>query len=109
MTRYCYALDLVEDHKLIEEYLSYHKSVWPEIVKSIKDAGIEDMQIYRSGNRMFMIMETNETFTFERKESMDSANPKVVEWEKLMWKYQQAIPTAKEGEKWVLLEQIFQL
>ena len=109
MTRYCYALDLVEDQKLIEEYLNYHKAVWPEIIKSIKDAGIEDMQIFRAGYRMFLIMDTNESFTFKRKELMDSSNPKVIEWEKLMWKYQKAIPTAKAGEKWVLMEQIFQL
>lgn len=109
MKKHCFALDLKDDEELIEEYKAYHKKVWPEIIKSIKDAGIEDMEIYLVGNRMFMIMVVNESFSFERKQQMDENNPKVQEWETLMWKYQQALPIAKEGEKWILMERIFKL
>jgi len=109
MKRFCLALDLREDTKLIAEYEDYHKNVWPEIIKSIKGSGIEVLDIYRTGNRMFMIIEANEDFSFERKATMDATNPKVQEWEKLMWKYQQAIPHAKPGEKWVLMEKIFEV
>lgn len=109
MKRYCLALDLKDDPKLIEEYENYHKNVWPEIIKSIKDSGIEFLDIYRTGNRMFMIIAVNDDFSFEKKGTMDAANPKVQEWEKLMWKFQQAIPWAKPGEKWVLMEKIFEL
>lgn len=109
MNKYCYALDLKNDKNLIEEYVTYHQSVWPEITKSIKDAGIVDLEIYLVANRLFMIMIVNETFTFEKKASMDENNSKVQEWETLMWKYQQALPTAQEGEKWLLMEKIFQL
>jgi L-rhamnose mutarotase len=107
--RYCLALDLKDDEQLISEYEVYHKEVWPEIVKSIHDGGITGMEIYRAGNRLFMIMETGAAFSFENKSAMDAANPKVQEWEQLMWKYQQAIPVAKPGEKWVLMEKIFTL
>ena len=109
MKRYCLALDLKDDAALIAEYEEYHRKVWPEILKSIKDAGIEQMEIYRTGNRLFMIMETNESFNFGKKAKADAANEKVQEWEKLMWKYQQALPFAKPGEKWVLMEKIFSL
>lgn len=107
--RYCLALDLVNDPQLISEYEAYHRDVWPEIKKSITDSGITSMEIYRAGNRLFMIMETGAAFTFERKGAMDAANPRVQEWEQLMWKYQQAIPVAKPGEKWVLMDRIFSL
>jgi L-rhamnose mutarotase len=30
---------------------------------------------------------------------MDAGSEKVQEWETLMWKYQQAVPGAKPGEK----------
>ena len=56
-----------------------------------------------------MIMEANDSFSFERKAAMDAANPKVREWEELMWKYQQALPQAKQGEKWILMDKIFDL
>jgi len=101
--------DLKDDEKLIAEYKAYHKNVWPEILKSIKDAGIEKMEIYNKGNRLFMVMEVNASFSFEEKAKMDANNPKVQEWEQLMWKYQQKVPIAKEDEKWVLLDKIFEL
>jgi L-rhamnose mutarotase len=106
--RYCLALDLVDDPKLIAEYENYHKQVWPEILKSIHDSGIQSMEIYRAGNRLFMIIDALEAFSFEKKGQMDKLNPKVQEWEKLMWKYQQALPVAKAGEKWILMKKIFE-
>ncbi|WP_132052776.1 L-rhamnose mutarotase [Pseudocnuella soli] len=109
MKRYCLALDLVADPDLIAAYEQHHQQVWPEILQSIKDAGIVHMEIYRAGNRLFMIMEVSEEFSFEAKAAADAANPKVQEWEALMWQYQQAIPGAAPGEKWVLMDRIFAL
>ncbi len=109
MTRHCLALDLKDDPKLIKEYEAYHQNVWPEILKSIRDSGIDNMEIYRIANRLFMIMEVNESFSFEEKAKADQADTKVQEWEKLMWKYQQALPGAKPGEKWMLIDRIFKL
>ena len=106
---YSLALDLVNDEKLIEEYKAHHRRVWPEIIASIKDSGIQRLDIYCTGNRLFMIIEADENFSFERKTQMDEANPAVQEWETLMWKYQQAIPWAAAGEKWILMDKIFEL
>ncbi len=109
MKRYCLALDLKDDPTLIAEYEKYHQNSWPENLKAIKDAGIEVMDIYRTGNRLFMIMETKDDFSFEEKSKSDATNQKVQEWEKLMWKYQQSLPHAKPGEKWLLMDKIFEL
>lgn len=106
--RYCLTLDLKNDQELIEAYEKHHQSVWPEILKSIKESGIESMEIYRWGNRLFMIMETVQGFSFERKNEMDLKNAKVQEWEELMWKYQQALPGSLPGEKWQLMDSIFE-
>lgn len=109
MKKHCLALDLKDDPQLIAEYEAYHKQVWPEIIKSIKDSGIEVLDIYRTGNRMFMIIEANDDFSLEKKAAMDASNNKVQAWEKLMWKFQQALPWAKTGEKWILMDKIFEL
>src|SRR5947207_13639665 len=81
--RYCLALDLKDSPELIEEYKRHHQNVWPEITKSIKDAGIEDMEIYLRGTRLFMIMEVSERFSFEAKAQADRSDAKVQEWESL--------------------------
>ncbi|GAB3693879.1 L-rhamnose mutarotase [Spirosoma flavus] len=107
--RYCFALDLKDDPTIIAEYEQHHQRIWPEIEATIRDAGITEMEIYRIGSRLFMIMETDATFSFEAKLAADAANPVVQKWEALMWTYQQALPMAKPGEKWVLMKQIFQL
>ncbi len=109
MQRFCLALDLVDDPALIAEYEKYHEKIWPEIKASIVDAGVIDLEIYRISNRLFMILEATDAFTFAHKAAMDAANPKVQEWETLMWKYQQALPMAKPGEKWLLMDRIFDL
>lgn len=107
--RYCLTLDLKDDPKLIAEYKRYHQKIWPEITKSIRDAGIEDMEIYLRGTRMFMIMDVGDQFSFERKADADRGNPKVQEWEALMWKFQQPLPAARPGEKWQLMQKVFKL
>jgi L-rhamnose mutarotase len=107
--RYCFAVDLIDDPELMAVYEEWHKQIWPEIHESITSQGIEQMEIYRVSNRLFMIMDVNDNFSFEAKAAADAANEKVQEWEKLMWNFQQALPFAKPGEKWVLMNRIFSL
>jgi L-rhamnose mutarotase len=109
MKRYCLTLDLKNDPELIREYEKFHKEVWPEIISSIRDSGITNMQIYRYESRLFMIMEVNDDFSFEKKQYADNNNAKVQQWEELMWKYQQPLPGSAAGEKWKLMDQIFEL
>ncbi|ALJ04690.1 L-fucose mutarotase [Pseudalgibacter alginicilyticus] len=109
LKRYCLALDLVDDPVSIAEYKKHHEKVWTEITESIKKSGIENAEIYCVGNRLFMILEVNDSFSFEKKNKMDLSNPKVQEWENLMWNYQQALPIAKKGEKWLLMDKVFEL
>ena len=109
MKRYCLMLDLKDDENLIAEYERYHKKVWPEIIRSIADSGIHCMELYRLGTRLCMFVEAEESFSFDLKAQADAANEKVQEWEQMLWKYQQALPLAKPGEKWVLAKKIFEL
>ena len=109
MNRYVLALDLVDEPDLIEEYEAYHRAVWPEIQESILAAGVNQMAIYRFGHRLMMLMDVSDDFSFERKAEADANNERVQEWERLMWKYQVALPGAKPGEKWVLMDKIFEL
>ena len=109
MKRYCLALDLKDNREAIETYKEYHKNVWPEIEESIKAAGVEKMEIYNVYNRLFMIIECNDTFSFERWDKINGANPISDKWEALMSNYQQQLPNTKPNEKWVLMDKIYEL
>ncbi len=105
--RYCLALDLKDDPRLIAEYEEHHRHVWPEILDSIRGSGILGMDIYRVHTRLVMVMEVDDDFSFERKAAMDLADPSVQAWESLMWKYQQAIPGGEAGTKWQRMQSVF--
>jgi L-rhamnose mutarotase len=109
MQRFCLMLDLRDDAALIAEYIEYHRNVWPEIKQSIRDAGVLDMQIYNAGRRLFMILDADDGFTFERKSAMDSSNPKVMEWEELMAGFQQVEAGQDPTRRWQLMDRIFEL
>jgi len=107
--RYCLCLDLKDDAALISEYEDHHRHVWPEVLQSLKDAGILSAEIYRWKNRLFMILDTKPEFAFETKSALDQNNPKVMEWEDLMWKYQQSLPGVIDGSKWQVMTKIFEM
>lgn len=109
MKRYCFALDLQNDPAIIAQYKAHHLKVPDAIKKSIRDADIKLMDIYLTGNRLFMIMEVGEEFSFEKKAKMDASNPQVQEWEELMGRLQKSLPWAPPGEKWVRMDHIFSL
>ena len=66
------------------------------------------MEIFRFDTRLFMIMETDDNFSFDKKTQIDAGNQKVQEWEALMWNYQQPLKNSLKGEKWVLMNKIFE-
>lgn len=106
----CLTLDLKDDPASIAEYRKYHEpgNVWPEVIAGLRDQGILSMEIYLLGNRLVMVLHTANDFSWETKETADRENAKVQEWETLMWKYQKPLPFARPGQKWVLMEKIFE-
>lgn len=111
MSWQCLALDLRDDPAAIAEYERWHKAefIWPEIVRSIRDAGIRDMRIFRTGNRLMMLMRVGAEFDAEAKAAADAASERVQAWEALMSTFQQPLPWAEAGQKWVPMRQIFDL
>ncbi|MFJ3483771.1 L-rhamnose mutarotase [Pseudomonas sp. NPDC090202] len=107
--RYCMALDLQDDPTLIAEYQRLHQRIWPEIASHLRSQGVQDMQIWRLGTRLFMVMNTAPGFSFEAMDAASADNPRVQEWEALMWRFQKPTPWTTPGGKWQPMEQIFSL
>jgi L-rhamnose mutarotase len=109
MPRHCLTLDLKDDATAIADYKRYHVKIWPEVKQSLFDAGVEEMEIYLLGTRMFMIMDVNESFSLSAKAVMDLANAKVQEWETIMHGFQQQLAGARPDQYWVVMERVFNL
>lgn len=111
MAHLYYALDLKDDPALIAEYEHWHRpeNIWPDIVDALRAAGVEELQIFRAGNRLVLVMQVADDFSLERKAAADAANPRESAWQELMWKFQQPLPFAAPGEKWVPMNEIFSL
>ena len=108
MKKFCYTLDLKDNKKSKEKYIKYHKNIWPEIIHSLKDSGVVKAEIYNVETRLFLIFETNESFSEKNKKKLDDNNPIVQKWEQLMSKYQKKLPFSKPNEKWVKMDKIFE-
>jgi L-rhamnose mutarotase len=107
MKRYCQTLELRDDPEMIEQYCEVHRHVWPEIIEGQRQVGILDMQIFRRGRRLFMIMDTVDDFDFERDNARLATLPRQAEWEAYVAKFQGADPNAPSTDKWQLMERIF--
>jgi len=109
MKRYCQTLDLRDDPEMIEKYVEAHSRVWPEVQAGIREVGILDMQIFRRGNRLFMIMDTVDEFDFEADNARLARLPRQAEWEAYVAQFQGCDPDAPSTQKWQLMEKIFEL
>ena len=88
MKRYCQTLTLVDDDQMIARYVEAHAHVWPEVIDGQREVGILDMQIYRRGRALFMIMDTVDDFDFERDMTSLATLPRQAEWEAYLARFQ---------------------
>ena len=107
MKRYCQTLTLVDDEQMIAKYIEAHAHVWPEVIEGQRQVGILDMQIYRKERTLFMIMDVNDDFDFQRDMSRLATLPRQAEWEAYVSQFQGCVPDAPSSAKWQLLDRIF--
>jgi len=108
--RHLLALDLKDDAALIAEYEQHHRRIWPEIAGHLRRHGVTGMEIWRLGSRMVMVMETDDAVYDAAAMALATEHdPKVREWEELMWRFQAPTPWTPAGRKWTGMEKIFDL
>ncbi len=107
MKRYCQTLTLVDDEAMIAKYVEAHAHVWPEIIEGQREVGILDMQIYRHGRSLFMIMDTVDDFDFARDMARLATLPRQAEGEAYVSQFQGSSAGARSDETWHLMERIF--
>ena len=80
---------------------------WPEVIAGQHEVGILQMQIYRLGRSLFMIMDTVDDFDFARDMARLAGLPRQAEWEAYVSQFQGCAAGASSAEKWQMMEKIF--
>jgi L-rhamnose mutarotase len=109
ITRSVLAVDLRDDDNAIETYRVHHQRVWPEVLASLRRAGIRELDIYLLGRRLVMVVETDGPDVRGCFAAHAASHPRVVEWEALMRSLQQQVPDAPPGDWWAQMEPVFSL
>jgi L-rhamnose mutarotase len=111
MRRQYFALDLKDDPVLIAEYEDWHRAgkIWPDIVASLSASGVKELEIFRCGDRLMMVIEAPDDFSMQSRAALENASARMQAWEKLMWRFQRPLPFAKPNEKWVPMRCVFSL
>jgi L-rhamnose mutarotase len=110
MTRQVLTVDLRDDPAAIATYVEHHRRVWPEVIESLRQVGVEQMDIRLLGRRLVMIVELRDGADFVSAfASHTASNGRVAEWERLMRTLQEPVPDAPPGEWWARMEPVFSL
>ena len=104
-------IDIEDDPAAIARYEAWHAAgaVPPAITARIRAAGIVGMHIYRTGDRLVMVMDCADGFDPAAKAAADAADPDVQAWEAQMDIVQRPLPWAAPGVKWTVAAPIFSL
>ena len=103
------ALNLRNDAEKIAAYRRYHQAVWPEITARLRECGVQRMQIFLLGTRMFMYLITTDEFDPARDFALINADPTSARWNALMADLQERVPEAAPDEWWALMEPVFDM
>lgn len=109
MTRTVLTVDLQDDPATIAAYTAHHRRVWPEVLESLRRAGIGQMEIYLLDRRLVMIVETDSPDFRRAFASHVASHPRVAEWESLMKSMQAPVPGGTDGDWWAEMRPIFRL
>lgn len=87
-------------------YKSYHKAVWPEVLRKISECNIRNYSIYLKDDWLFSYFEYHGAdFAADMKKMAD--DPKTQEWWKVIMPLQEPLATRKEGEWWAEMDEVF--
>ena len=90
----------------IEEYKRYHKSVWPWVLRKIRECNIRNYSIFLKDNNLFSYFEyMGEDYKADMKKMADDAYTQ--KWWNIIMPMQEPLSTRKSDEWWAEMEEVF--
>ena len=103
-------VNLRDDPAAIDAYRRYHLEVWPEVLRSLRQVGVQEMEIHLLGRRAVMIVDMADGLDYhEALAAHTASNSRVAEWERLMRDLQEPAESASGEERWVLMQAVFRM
>jgi L-rhamnose mutarotase len=94
--------------EVIPEYKRIHAAVWPEILKAIHDANIRNYSIFLKEPENWLVAYWEYVGTDFAADTAKIKNaPRMQEWWDITDPMQQRFETAKPGEWWASMEEVF--
>jgi len=108
--RHVFTVNLKDDPGIFEAYARHHREVWPEVQASLRQVGVQQMDVYLLGRRLVMVVEMRDGIDYRTAfKSHASSSQRVAEWERLMRSLQEPPAEARAGEWWAAMEPVFHL
>ncbi|HTZ59011.1 MAG TPA: L-rhamnose mutarotase [Acidobacteriaceae bacterium] len=104
MKRYGQAVRLKPEHR--EEYLAFHRAVWPGVLQTIAQSNIRNYSIYECGELLFAYFEYHGD-DFSSDMAKMASCPETQRWWALMFPMLEKLPPQIEGQRWTNLEEVF--
>jgi L-rhamnose mutarotase len=102
-------LCLQPDAAKIAAYREYHQKVWPEVTARLRECGVQQMQIFLLGERLFMYLVTDDDFDPSRDFVRINEDPGSARWNAMMAELQARAPEANSDQWWAPMELVFDL
>jgi hypothetical protein len=104
--------NLVADPTLQKEYLDYHATQfqqWPELSRGFCNAGFQQLLVYKNGRQLMLVISIPKGASLDRLNPKTTENnPRVIQWNNRMKKYQEGIEGTAPGEVWVFLQRVIE-
>ena len=108
ITEKVFVVKIVPNADSLQQYLTYHKKVWPQVEESFKKAGYRKIALYQFQHLVVMTIQVPEGADMDKMGKIaESYDPRCADWNRLMSSYQVGVDGTQPGVKWVEAQPIY--
>jgi L-rhamnose mutarotase len=107
MRRVGQRIGLPAEHR--EEYLRLHAAVWPEVERTLTEAGVRNYSIFIDGEDLFSYFEVDDSTDLASASARIANDPETQRWWTFTDRLQRRRAGTPDGEQWMTLTEVWHL